>query len=145
MTNATTQDDSLAGKVAVITGSARGIGLAIATELAAAGTRVALLDRQAEAVAAVPRVLAEPRPQVLLSSFAADGLELTVAYWIGDPHNGDGNVRSAVNLALLRTLNERDGVTIVTATHDPIVLGYARRHVRLVDGRIVEDVRDAAK
>ncbi len=42
-------------------------------------------------------------------------------------------------LALLRTLNERDGVTIVTATHDPIVLSYARRRVRLVDGRIVED------
>ena len=45
-------------------------------------------------------------------------------------------------LALLRTLNERDGVTIVTATHDPIVLGYARRHVRMVDGRIVDDVCD---
>lgn len=45
-------------------------------------------------------------------------------------------------LAMLRTLNERDGVTIVTATHDPIVLSYARRHVRLVDGRIVEDVSD---
>jgi putative ABC transport system ATP-binding protein len=45
-------------------------------------------------------------------------------------------------LGLLRTLNERDGVTIVTATHDPIVLGFARRHVRLVDGRIVDDVRD---
>ena len=47
-------------------------------------------------------------------------------------------------LALLRTLNERDGVTIVTATHDPVVLSYTRRHVRLVDGRIVPNLRDPA-
>jgi small-conductance mechanosensitive channel len=66
----------------------------------------ALMPRLCAAVAQVPRVLAEPAPQVLLSAFAADGLELTVAYWIGDPHNGDGNVRSEVNLAVLRTLNE---------------------------------------
>lgn len=45
-------------------------------------------------------------------------------------------------LGLLRTLNERDGVTIVTATHDPVVLSYTRRRVRLIDGRIVEDSRD---
>jgi small-conductance mechanosensitive channel len=66
----------------------------------------ALMPRLCTAVAQVPRVLADPAPQVLLSSFAADGLELTVAYWIGDPQNGDGNVRSEVNLALLRTLTE---------------------------------------
>jgi small-conductance mechanosensitive channel len=71
------------------------------------GTAVeALMPRLSAAVAQVPRVLDDPAPQVLLSSFAADGLELTVAYWIGDPHNGDGNVRSAVNLALLQALND---------------------------------------
>jgi small-conductance mechanosensitive channel len=57
------------------------------------------------AVAAVPRVVADPAPGVLLSAFAADGLELTVAYWIADPQNGQGNVRSDVNMAVLRTLN----------------------------------------
>lgn len=64
-----------------------------------------LLPRLVEVVAAVPRVLAEPGPSVLLSSFAADGLELTVAFWIADPQNGTGNVRSDVNLAILRTLD----------------------------------------
>jgi len=59
----------------------------------------------------VPRVLADPGPGVQLSSFAADGLELTLNFWIGDPENGQGNVRSAVNLALLQALNER-GVEI---------------------------------
>ena len=42
-------------------------------------------------------------------------------------------------LALLRTINEERGVTIVTATHDPIVMGYASRRVLLRDGRIETD------
>ena len=58
------------------------------------------------AAQAVPRVLSDPGPAVQLSSFAADGLELTLNFWIGDPENGQGNVRSAVNLALLRLLND---------------------------------------
>jgi small-conductance mechanosensitive channel len=66
----------------------------------------ALMPRLAAAVAAVPRVLAEPAPGVQLSSFAADGLELTIPFWIADPENGQGNVRSAVNLAVLAALNE---------------------------------------
>ncbi len=48
-------------------------------------------------------------------------------------------------LKLLRRLNQDHGVTIVTATHDPLVMGYARRNVRLKDGRIIEDsAREAA-
>ena len=43
---------------------------------------------------------------VLLSTFGADGLELTVVFWISDPENGQGNVRSSVNLAVLRTLDQ---------------------------------------
>ena len=54
----------------------------------------------------VPRVLADPGPGVQLSSFASDGLELTLLFWIADPENGQGNVRSAVNLAVLRKLGE---------------------------------------
>jgi small-conductance mechanosensitive channel len=65
----------------------------------------AAIPQLTTAVAAVPRVLADPGPAVQLSSFAADGLELTVNFWIGDPHNGQGNVRSDVNRALLRELN----------------------------------------
>ena len=42
-------------------------------------------------------------------------------------------------LELLRRLNETQGVTIVAATHDPMVMSYAKRQVNLRDGRIVED------
>jgi small-conductance mechanosensitive channel len=70
------------------------------------GTDVpALMPRLVDAMASVPRVLADPGPSVMLSNFAADGLELTLVFWIADIQNGQGNVRSAVNLAVLATLN----------------------------------------
>ena len=53
----------------------------------------------------MPRVLSEPMPSVQLKSFGADGLDLHIGFWISDPHAGAGNVRSDVNLALLRALN----------------------------------------
>ena len=52
------------------------------------------------------RVLREPGPAVSLSNFGADGLEFTVGYWIADPENGQLNVKSAVNMAILATLRE---------------------------------------
>jgi putative ABC transport system ATP-binding protein len=42
-------------------------------------------------------------------------------------------------LELLRGLNEQRGVTIIAATHDPIVMGYAKRQIDLRDGTIVQD------
>ena len=65
-----------------------------------------LMPRLSAAVAAVSRVVSKTPPSVQLSSFAPDGLELTIAFWIADPENGQGNVRSEVNLAILRTLGE---------------------------------------
>jgi small-conductance mechanosensitive channel len=76
------------------------------------GTDVPALAPRLQAVmAAVPRVLPEPAPAVQLSSFAADGLELTLVFWIGDLDNGQGNVRSDVNLAVLQLL-QAEGVEI---------------------------------
>jgi small-conductance mechanosensitive channel len=57
-----------------------------------------------EAALAQERVLKEPAPNAALSAFAADGLEFTLGYWIADPENGQLNVRSEVNLAVLRGL-----------------------------------------
>ena len=76
------------------------------------GTDLAALTPKLQAaMAAVPRVLTTPGPAVQLSSFAADGLELTLVFWIGDLENGQGNVRSDVNLAVLRLLTA-EGVEI---------------------------------
>lgn len=76
------------------------------------GTDVeALMPKLVAAVAAVPRVLADPGPGVRLSAFADNGLELTIAFWIGDPNNGQLNAVGEVNLAILRLLNA-EGVEI---------------------------------
>jgi len=42
-------------------------------------------------------------------------------------------------MQLLRNLNENQGMTIVTATHDPMVMGYAKRQVHLRDGTVERD------
>ncbi|MBL8288476.1 MAG: mechanosensitive ion channel [Rubrivivax sp.] len=71
------------------------------------GTDVeALLPRLARAVAAVPGVLADPGPGAGLTEFTRDGLELTIGFWLGDADKGPGDLKSRVNLAVLRTLNE---------------------------------------
>ena len=44
-------------------------------------------------------------------------------------------------LALLRDLNQRDQVTLVVATHDPLVAEASSRVVRLRDGRVESDSR----
>ena len=76
------------------------------------GTDVHTLRGKLEAaVREVPRVLADPAPAVQLAEFAADGMNLNVMFWILDPENGQGNVRSDVNLAVLALLNA-EGVTI---------------------------------
>jgi small-conductance mechanosensitive channel len=87
------------------------VALTTVVQVAYGSALDALMAALQASVAAVPRVLADPAPAVQLSNFAADGLELTIVFWIGDPENGHGNVRSEVNLAVLRCL-EAQGVEI---------------------------------
>lgn len=64
-----------------------------------------------EAASAQTRVLREPGPSAALSAFGADGLEFTLGYWIADPENGQLNVRSEINLAILQALRQ-NGIEI---------------------------------
>ncbi len=66
-----------------------------------------------EAALACPRVLADPAPAAHLALLGNDGLEFTVAFWINDPDNGQLNVRSAVNVAMLEAL--RQAQVIITS------------------------------
>ncbi|TXC66305.1 mechanosensitive ion channel [Piscinibacter aquaticus] len=76
------------------------------------GTDVRALQAQVvDAVSAVPRVLKDPAPSCQLAEFAADGMNLNINFWIADPENGQGNVRSDVNLAVL-DLFGRQGIEI---------------------------------
>ena len=71
----------------------------------------ALVPKLEAAVARVARVLAEPAPAVHLANFAPDGIELSIGFWINDSENGQGNVRSDVNFAVLDLL-AAEGVEI---------------------------------
>lgn len=76
------------------------------------GTDVRSLQPKLEAaIRRVPRVLEAPGPGVQLSAFGADGMDLVVQFWIRDPENGQGNVKSEVNLTVLDVLNA-EGVQI---------------------------------
>ncbi|MGQ0709098.1 MAG: mechanosensitive ion channel family protein [Rhodoferax sp.] len=57
-----------------------------------------------QAALAQPRVLRQPEPSAQLSAFGADGLEFTLVYWIKDMENGEGSLRSDVNVAVLQAL-----------------------------------------
>jgi small-conductance mechanosensitive channel len=58
------------------------------------------------AALATDRVLADPEPAARLAKFGADALEFTLQFWISDPNNGQLNVRSDVNLRILKGLRE---------------------------------------
>jgi small-conductance mechanosensitive channel len=66
------------------------------------------------------RVIADPPPGARLARFGADGLEFTLLFWIADPSNGQLNVKSDVNLRVLKGLREAG-----------IAIPYAQRVVHL--------------
>ena len=51
-----------------------------------------------------PRVLSQPGPSVQLLDFVEHGLQFSLSYYINDPQNGQANIRSDVNLAVLQGL-----------------------------------------
>jgi small-conductance mechanosensitive channel len=59
-----------------------------------------------EAASQHVRVLRDPEtaPSVNLTNFGADGLEFTLNFWIADPEKGQQNIRSLVNMAILKSL-----------------------------------------
>ena len=78
-----------------------------------------VMDLLKSAALAQARVLKDPAPSVQLSQFAAEGLEFTMVYWINDLHNGQGNLRSDVNLAVLQALRAAGIVMAVLARASP--------------------------
>lgn len=70
---------------------------------------VALVRRLlVEAALAQTRVMAEPAPIAGLTAFGANGLDFTLNYWITDPENGQLNIRSDVNVAILNALRSHN-------------------------------------
>ena len=112
----------------------------------------------------VPEAERRRRAQALLAELGLEGLEhrrpselsggqqqrVAVARAVAAgpaivlPDEPTANLDSAAGAALMdlmRRLNERQGVTFVFSTHDPMVVERARRVIRLRDGRIEADER----
>tara|TARA_B100000925_G_scaffold291952_1_gene282809 strand:+ start:4260 stop:5546 length:1287 start_codon:yes stop_codon:yes gene_type:complete len=58
------------------------------------------IDLCLEAAQSVPRTLQVPNPKCLVVGFGDNAIEMELRFWIDDPSNGVGNVRSEVLLAI---------------------------------------------
>ena len=68
-----------------------------------------------------PRVLKDPAPGVQLTQFGDSGINLELGFWIADPEAGTGNVRSEINISVLRVFRE-----------NRIAIPFPQREVRVV-------------
>lgn len=75
-----------------------------------------------DAARTVDRVVAEPPPAAALAGFGADGLNLSLMFWIADPANGRLNVTSDVNREILRRLRA-EGIEIPFPQRDIRIVG----------------------
>ena len=58
---------------------------------------------------------------------------------MADEPTGNLDSESAGEVMGILTELQRDGVTVIIATHDPEVAQHATRHLRLRDGAVVDD------
>ncbi|MBL8412856.1 MAG: mechanosensitive ion channel [Propionivibrio sp.] len=77
-----------------------------------------------EAARQQPRVLVEPAPGVLLTDFADSGINLELGFWLADPEEGTGNVRSQINLAIWKSFREH-GIEIPFPQREVRMIGEA--------------------
>ena len=77
------------------------------------------------AIKPLERVSKNIEPSAMLMRFAADGLELRVAFWIEDPENGRSNILSEVNRSLWKVMKEYK-----------VELPYPQRTLHLADASL---------
>jgi small-conductance mechanosensitive channel len=85
-----------------LTRSDRQLRLATTMVVAPETDLEALLPGMVAAMQRIPRILTSPSPTATLARFTAEGMELEAGFWIADPQNGTGNVRSEVNFEFWR-------------------------------------------
>jgi putative ABC transport system ATP-binding protein len=65
---------------------------------------------------------------------------------MGDEPTGNLDSKTSREvIAMLRELNEKQGLTVILVTHDPAVARNARRMIVLRDGSVVQDTNDFEK
>src|SRR5918911_5709944 len=92
-------DLELAGKTAIVTGGSRGIGKAVARELAAEGVDVAVVARSGEALKASAAELAEATGQRIVPIVADTGSDQSVKAMVEQAAQAFGHLDILVNCA----------------------------------------------
>ena len=64
-----------------------------------------------QAAKSCSRVLQDPQPKCLIIGFGDNSIDLELRFWIDDPSNGVGNVRSEVMLSIW-DLFKKEGIEI---------------------------------
>ena len=75
-----------------------------------------------EAATAQARVIRDPPPSAIVIAFGESGIDLELGFWIRDPQEGTGALRSEVSLAIWRSFRENG-----------IVFPFPQREVRVLN------------
>jgi small-conductance mechanosensitive channel len=106
--------------------STREIRIAVPVQVTYGSDLERALELMVEAARAEPRVLkAHNEPAAFVVRFADSGVDLELGVWINDPENGQGNLRSSLNLAIWRSF-QANGIGIP----------FPQREVRIVGGSV---------
>lgn len=70
------------------------------------------------------RVLPEPAPKALVVAFADSGINIDLGFWINDPDQGTGALRSDINMEIWRRFR-REGIEIPYPQREVRVVGAA--------------------
>ena len=97
------------------------VRLAVTVQVAYQADLPAVLALLETLAGAHPRVLADPPPRALVTAFADSGISLELGFWIEDPEEGTGSVRSEISVAIWQAFRERG-----------IEIPYPQREVRLI-------------
>lgn len=73
---------------------------------------------------AQPRVLQDPPPRALVTMFADSGINIDLGFWINDPDQGSGALRSDINMEIWRRFRQ-EGIEIPYPQREVRVLGPA--------------------
>jgi small-conductance mechanosensitive channel len=70
-----------------------------------------------------PRVMTDPMPEVQVTGFGENGIDLQLMFWIPDPEEGSAGLKSELYLAIWRAFQQH-----------AIAVPYPQRDVRIVSG-----------
>jgi small-conductance mechanosensitive channel len=78
-----------------------------------------------EVAKSYPRVIQDPAPQTQLLGFGESGIDLQLGFWIPDPEEGSGSLKSAIYIEIWKRFREQG-----------IEIPYPQRDVRIVGGAL---------